>query len=715
MTQPKPSSAWLGHQKSPAVSLAYTALCSISTASTAACLLYYSLSGDYQHMSSMVRVSCMVTGVVMLGFVAVGAAFFLLSWRVYKTIANNATRYKSQEANPPQSSSSTTISCCLFLVGMLCLTMLILSVLLELSLICLLWWTSHKLGLQYQVRENCFYAVRDSSGITVNNLHGMMNCPQIDGLSRLALYWEVPVQMPNGLVMNTRECQGLDGRGLQEDCLSFLSFWSWFKVWRILLPLVILMKLPLLILSCYSGLSAIGSHFGRKKLQEQQQSWPQGGQYDMATSSVSLDSHLLPSSPQPVDPVKFYGNICATVQDRNALEKQEVREHIQGQEMLSLASKPVTLRSTATMARYISNTHAPAPCSPPPLTAVACPVPPVGKVHLRTNNERVSEELTQDDSPPDIQDHIISTPIESDKLTMTPQFDLSKVIKPAFDVTNAEDNTVPSMNAAQANASRKLPESEARINQFPRQFDFDLQKIEKHSKLDEYCAGSMNTHRVSSHRRCPASLNLLPPPPKPIRTCSVSSSTPIAPERRSSRTGDIEIQLSSISKISSPAVSYTRSPVPPCLQPPPKPRRTSSVTFTPAPTELISFPIKHGQHIPLKPPPPPPPPPYQVQSPLIFHPSTQVQVVVEDASLDSDYDSSTCGSARSTTPIVRQSKSSQKRSAWPTSPEPPRVQRSSTSAAVASSPGMVLTDIQEISRKAMNISQSSNVDWSKLP
>ena len=147
MSQHKPSSAWTGHQKSHAISLAYTALCSISTAATAACLLYYSLAVDYQRVSSMVMVSCLVTGVVMMGFVAVGAAFYLMSWRVYKTIANNATRYKSQEANPPQSSSSTTISCCLFLVGMLCLTMLILSVLLELSLICLLWWTSHKLGI----------------------------------------------------------------------------------------------------------------------------------------------------------------------------------------------------------------------------------------------------------------------------------------------------------------------------------------------------------------------------------------------------------------------------------------------------------------------------------------------------------------------------------------------------------------------------------------
>ena len=163
----------------------------------------------------------------------------------------------------------------------------------------------------------------------------------------------------------------------------------------------------------------------------------------------------------------------------------------------------------------------------------------------------------------------------------------------------------------------------------------------------------MNSPRVSSHPRSQANLNLLPPPPKPIRTSSVSSSTPIASERRCSRTGDIEIQLSSISKICSPAVSYTRSPVPHCLQPPPKPRRTSSITFTPAPSEQMSFPTKHGQPIPLKPPPPPPPPPYQVQSPNVFHPSAQVQVVVEDASADSDYDSSTCGSAHSTTPIVR--------------------------------------------------------------
>ena len=66
--------------------------------------------------------------------------------------------------------------------------------------------------------------------------------------------------------------------------------------------------------------------------------------------------------------------------------------------------------------------------------------------------------------------------------------------------------------------------------------------------------------------------------------------------------------------------------------------------------------------------------------------------------------------------VFRVERSSQKKpgTVWPTSPAPPRVQRVSTSAPMVS-PALFCADIQEISRKARNISQSSNVDWSKLP
>ena len=122
----------------------------------------------------------------------------------------------------------------------------------------------------------------------------------------------------------------------------------------------------------------------------------------------------------------------------------------------------------------------------------------------------------------------------------------------------------------------------------------------------------------------------------------------------------------------------------------------------------------------------------------VYHPSnfpppvdyldgiSRIKVVVEDPSY-SDLDSSTCDS---TTPIVRYSSSfpniscignhfrrSRSREqkpgkVWPISQAPLLMQRGSSSAVAATSPG---TNIQEICRKARNLSQSSSVDWSKLP
>ena len=574
------SPPWLNHQ-SPTLSLAYTALSCLTTAATGAGLLYYSLS-DSQPIISLVRYSCLGTGVVMLVTVAVGACFTLLACQLLKWTDSKASS-KSQQAQSRQSQSSSTVPCSLSLAGMLCLSMLLLSVLLELSLTCLLWWNSHQLGLQHQVRANCFCTVGEQSSSRAVGILDI-DCPQLDNLSCTAVYQAVPVQMREGLVMTTRQCQRVDGRGLQSDCLHFLAFWSWFKVWRIVLPLVILMKLPLLALCCCSWLSAIG----RKKVQGQQQATYHAGQYNTATSTAALDSQLFTHSSLPVDPVKFYGNMCAAVDDRHAQEKPIVQEHVQVEEMTSLASKPATLRSTAAMARFISNVHAPAPCSPPPpLTAVACPVPPVG------TNEEISVGLTRDDSPPDIQDHIISTPIKSDKSIKTPQFDLSKVIKPLTHRLNSANKSASWNTPRQVATQNKVPYSNSDLKEnkkkVPTHFDFELQNFPQYSHQDHIQSPGLT----------------IPPPP---------------PMRKSSGSG------------------WARSPVPPSLLPPPKPTRSSSIS---SPT----FPFQPTKSSEAQ---PPPPSIQQIRSPI----NTPVQVVVDDAS-ECDYDSSTCEYAVSFLPRWR--------------------------------------------------------------
>ena len=86
--------------------------------------------------------------------------------------------------------------------------LLILSVLLEISLTGLLWWTSHQLGLQYRVLDNRFCVVEENehSNDDVVDMFGL-NCPQLDGLTCPAVYRAIPVQMGEGMVMDTIKCQ----------------------------------------------------------------------------------------------------------------------------------------------------------------------------------------------------------------------------------------------------------------------------------------------------------------------------------------------------------------------------------------------------------------------------------------------------------------------------------------------------------------------------
>merc|ERR1719186_791886 len=326
--------------------------------------------------------------------------------------------------------------------------------------------------------------------------------------------------------------------------------------------------------------------------------------------------------------------------------------------MCALASKPATLRSTAAMARSIANSYAPAPSSPPPLTAVACPVAPP------TIDEDSQAGLSQDDSPPDIQEHTISTPIQSDQLPKTPQFDLSKVVKPVYEEDFPATYTSHQVEQSKLPRQSSFSSSIFRLqnNQHKAVNDFDLQKFPQ------------DLHRDKNHYTG----FIPPPPPPPLRKSSISAAHVSA--------------------------------VPLSLVPPPKPIRSCSISST-TPSHVK---LRNGSTsaTPLSKDPPPPPVRHSSNSrPMVDHPATPVHVVVEDAS---DYDSSTCGSTHSTTHILSSTRYDRKTcKVWPTSPAPARLQLSGTSAAGCS--GVFYSDIQEISRRARNISNSSNVDWSKLP
>jgi len=725
MILPLPNSST--HSQASAASLIYSCVCCSSSAATGVCLVYYSLGSSSHSLvdgGHPVKYLSLVTGLILLALVAEWATLSVLSCKI-STYFSASCKSDQQQPNPP----SSTLSCILSLMWILFLLLLILSILLEISLTGLLWWTSHQLGLQYRVIGNCFCVVEayDHSNEEVVDMFGL-NCPQLDGLTCPAVYRAIPVQMGEGMIMDTRQCTRVDGRGIRDDCLLFSSFWSWFKIWRILLPTMIVVKLPITFICCYSFVSMLT----KKKVEEQPII-----SYNTESNTVTLDNYPPLPSPVQVDPVKFYNNICAGLDEpRNTQEPTEVMEQEQCQELTSLASKPATLRATATMARFPSSSHVPIYCTAS-LTPVQCPVPPPPPGPYKVIDEKGEVAFTQDDSPPNIQEHIISTPIETEKSTMTPQFDLSKVLKPIFNMTATaninEDNSVQSV----------YPISQTKLA--PEVFDFEPHKNLQYSKQEQAYMRCKTRDFPSNNPSVSASLTMQVPS-VPTRTSSLASPRPISsvwctkehvqarPNGHNFTSNSLHPRSVRSQRSSNNFHIPTHSPpkTRPSMLLPVPPARSSSISSksssiaggsgNPAPSQVSRLPptfIKpprvcsdessnefktisvakereehHASEFP---------PPVDYLDGI-----SRINVVVDDPS-DSDLDSSTCDS---TTPIVRKSTEQKPGKVWPISSAPLMMRRGSTSAVVPTSPG---TNIQEICRRARNMSQSSNVDWSKLP
>ena len=286
------------HSQPSISTLLYLGVCCTSSAATGVCLLYYSVGRSNNSLvdgSHYVKYFSLASGIALLLLVAVWATLSVISCRISKYFSSKC---KSQQQSNFQQSS--TFSSILSLMWMLFLLLLVLSIILEISLTGMLWWTSHQLGMQYRILGNCFCTL-EIQGHTNEEVVDMLglSCPQLDGLTCPAVYRAIPVQMGGGLVMSTIQCQKVDGRGLRDDCLLYASFWSWFKIWRILLPTLILVQLPITIFCCFSFVS----NMTKKKVEEQPII-----SYNTESNSVTLDS--FPPLPFPKQ-VEFYNNCQA--------------------------------------------------------------------------------------------------------------------------------------------------------------------------------------------------------------------------------------------------------------------------------------------------------------------------------------------------------------------------------------------------------------------
>ena len=252
----------MSHIISLVSSYLYTVLLCLSTASVATYLLITSSlniivsdsSPVYEDVFSLVSCCVFITGVVMISW--------LISWISFIIInsLNNSVQECSSKKKKQEHSGGVRWRTVTVVVGRLSFTLLLLCLLTELTSLGFMWWTSFSLSSQFQMRgDNCFCRkqsvsrnIRRNTNL-LENLSLNVSCPDDTEFSCDSLYDEMMISVGDLPVM-MRKCQRLDSLQHQsQECLKYREFWFLFKILRIVLPILIVVKLPFLILNCSGG------------------------------------------------------------------------------------------------------------------------------------------------------------------------------------------------------------------------------------------------------------------------------------------------------------------------------------------------------------------------------------------------------------------------------------------------------------------------------
>jgi len=338
----------------------------------------------------------------MLAFVLSLLFFIFFTWRNSGYISQECKGAK--EKVPRKLNSRVTT-----IMGMLTLIMLTISILLDVSVTGMLWWTSYQLNEKYQVMGNCFCEVSTSVHHYVgNNLN--VECPHVAGFSCTAVIDSVLVPI-GSLTFYTNECQSLSGGPQDSTCMEYFLFWSMFKALRILLPILALVKLPVLLGNC-----------NRSVCKDKKEKF--------VTDSISWIGLQVAISPlKMVDPVQFYSDICTPLDTRPPFSERlgPVGQEHDGDG--SIPGKHSHGGANAVAFSSVKKTK---------LATISSPTPPYGDIREEALSIH-KEEKFQDESPPDTSKHTFSTP-KNPKMS-TPSFDLSKVVKP--NILDISDSEVP--------------------------------------------------------------------------------------------------------------------------------------------------------------------------------------------------------------------------------------------------------------------------------
>jgi len=357
-------------------------------------LCYKSFSTPTHEVGIVLRL-CLVAGTVMLAFVILLILFIFCTWRYSGQITQEIKGQKEKV-------SKKSIGKVTKFLGLITLIVLFFSILLDLSVVGMLWWTSHKLGEKYQVLGKCF-CVKNTGVFSLEANKLPVECPHVPGYLCTAVHDSTLVTIGSTSV-SIKECQSLSGGPLDSTCLEYLAFWNMFKVLRILLVVLVIVKLPVLLGNC-----------NRRVCKDKDYQ----NQVKFATDSISwVGLEFLISPLKMVDPVQFYSDICAPIDSRPPLGERlgPVGQEHDGEG--SLPSKPATGGAISKLA------------------SVGRPAPPYNSARKPSICE-FEDDVFQDDSPPDPGRHTFSTP-KHPKMH-TPTFDLSKVVKPShMDLSDSE-------------------------------------------------------------------------------------------------------------------------------------------------------------------------------------------------------------------------------------------------------------------------------------
>jgi len=360
----------------------------------------YDLFGIIQRM-------CFVSGVCMLIFVSFLLLFISSTFKTNNFAVEQCRNKKKKEVLSRKSFMTSLLGC-------ISLITLVLSIVIDLTVTGLMWWTRFQLDKMFKVTGDCFCEINeDNSYFDYKNVFNI-KCPEIEEFMCTSVYNAVMVNFMN-VEVSTMECQKLSGKGFSEECLQYSTFWTLFKVLRIILPLLVAMKLPLMI-----------GNFCSSKVKVHNKKKSKANEYVTDSDSwIGVEGIISPL--KLFDPVHFYAGICAPVNEC----KQVLGERLGpiGQECEEDGSLPLkSQKGNQAMPSAViplSNKNSGNSFLDSPNSNFSTPLR-----FQHSTTKKVADTPPKERSQPNSEScAVISTPVNPN-CNSTPNFDLSKVLKP---------------------------------------------------------------------------------------------------------------------------------------------------------------------------------------------------------------------------------------------------------------------------------------------